>query len=196
MNPLGEVMSSSIVGFVAEAWSDVEVPLPGFGGFVKACSPEHGFDIIGVVFDVITGPQDSQHKPTALKMTREQLKLRQPHIFSLLKTDLHVAVCAHKRGSSLLCRLPPYPPSVHDFVEPLSKAELAQMGDNLEFLSLLVRVSAVPQDELISSCLANIAAARSDEYDFLVGAGRQLAQLYREDYDALTAVLNKIRPLK
>ncbi len=194
MKPLGEIMSSSITGFLAEAWADSDVPLPGFGGFVAATSQEHGIDVIGVVFDVVTGPQDNLHKPTALRMTREQLKLEQPHIFALLKTELHVAICAHKRGKSIVCRLPPYPPSVHDFVYPVGRAELAQLGDSLDFLPLLMRVSAVPQDELLASCLHNIASVRNDEYDFLVGAGRQLSQLYRNDYDTLTALLRKIRP--
>lgn len=195
LNALGEVMSSTITGFVAEAWADSDVPLPGFGGFVKAKSEEHGIEIIGVVYDVVTGPQDSLHKPTALRMTRQQLKLEQPHIFSLLRTELHVTVCAHRRAKSIITRLPPYPPMVHDFVYAPGKAELEQIGDNLDFLPLLARTSGVPQDELISACLRNIAAIRKDEYEFLVQAGRHLSQVYRDDYDMLTSVLKKIRPV-
>lgn len=192
---LGEVMSASITGFIAEAWPDSDVPLPGFGGFVKACSQEHGFEVVGVVYDVVTGPRDTLHKPTALRMTREQLKNEQPHIFSLLRTELHVTTCAHKRSRSILMRLPPYPPSVHDFVEPLAKSELEQMGETLDFLPLLMRVSAVPQDELIAACLRNIAAVRADEYDFLVHAGKYLSQLYRDNYDTLSSLLRKIKPV-
>lgn len=193
-NPLGEIMSSSITGFVAEAWSDANISLPGFGGLVKAKSHDHGIDVIGVVFDVVTGPQDSLHKPTALKMTREQLRLEQPHIFSLLRTDLHVVICGHQRAKSMFSRLPPHPPSIHDFVYPLSRNELIELGNSLDFLQFLMRVSTVPADELLASCLRNIAAVRENEYDFLVMAGKHLSQLYRNDYDTLTALLRKINP--
>jgi hypothetical protein len=193
--PLGEVMSSSITGFIAEVWADSQASVPGFGALVRSFSQEHKVDVLGVVYDVVTGPADSQHRPVALHMSREQLKLEQPHIFSLLKTELHVAVCAHKRDKMLLCRLPPYPPSVHDFVYPVSRVDASRLGDDLDFLSLLLRISAVPQDELIASCLQLIAAAREDEYEFLVRAGRHLSQLYRNDYDTLTGLLRKIRPV-
>lgn len=187
-------MSSSITSFIAEAWLDVDVPLPGFGGVVKASCQEHGLDVIGVVYDVVTGPQDALHKPTALRMTREQLRMEQPHIFALLRTELHVAICGHKRGKATFCRLPPYPPAVHDFVYPLSRDELANIGENFDFLPFLMRVSAVPSDELLAACLRNIAAVRENEYEFLVAAGRHLSQLYRNDYDTLTSLLRKIRP--
>src|SRR5271170_7896744 len=90
----GEVVSSSITTVVAQVWQDEESRVepifkPRFGSFVTIESNDFALRTFGIVFNVITGSPDSVHKPWALGMTREQLRVEQPHIFSLLRTEVH-----------------------------------------------------------------------------------------------------------
>ncbi|MBX9696242.1 MAG: hypothetical protein K2Z81_27895, partial [Cyanobacteria bacterium] len=72
-----EVLRATITGFTAECCA-VEpgsslVYRPRFGSFLRVDSQETDLQIYGVVYNVVTGPQDNVHKPSALGMTRKQL---------------------------------------------------------------------------------------------------------------------------
>jgi hypothetical protein len=198
--PVGEVMSSSITGLVAEARQHQgvdglpETLKPSFGSFLRAYSSEHKLDIVSVVYDVITGPQDSNHKPSALGLTREQLKVEQPQIFALLRTEIHACTIGYFEAGIYYPHLPPHPAQVHDFVFQLLPAEICAATTNLDFLRLLSGVSTVPVDELIAATIRKSSQARGDQYTFLVEAGQALSYLFRDDYDRLLAVLRKVRP--
>lgn len=205
MDAFGEVLTSSITGLVAECWqqsdergaSDFSAapPAPRFGSFVRVHTTErNAANVFAVVFNVITGPQDNMHKPHALRLTREQLRLEQPQIFALLKTEIHGAIVAFEQDGKFSAGLPPQPPQVHDFVYPARPEEVKAITEDLDFVRLLARVSSVPVDELISASIREAYNARGDDYDFLVKAGQSLAQTFREDYDRLSAMLRKIRP--
>lgn len=201
MNAIGEVLSASITGLVAECWQKEDLQAvrttggkPRFGSYLTIDSSENVLSIFAVVFDVITGPQDNLHKPAALGMTREQLKLEQPQIFALLKTEIHAAIIGYSIDGACCSGLPPHPPQVHDFVRPSSQEEIIGMTTNLDFVRLVARVPSVPSDELIAACIKEACAARGGDYDFLVEAGQSLAHTFRDDYDRLSSVLRKIRP--
>ena len=206
MQAIGEVLSSSITGFSAEAWkydgnssakkNDSSVPnmVPSFGSFLKCKSEDRNLLVFGVVYDIITGPQDPYHKPTALGLTRAELQREQPQIFALLKTEWKVATIGFQQGGICHCALPPYPPQVHDFVYPLEDEELVQISEDLDFLRSLTSVPGVPGDELIAAAIRNAAHARRDDYKYLVEAGQIVSKLLRDDYDRLGSILKKIRP--
>lgn len=167
---------------------------PSFGSFLKSRSEEARITVYGVVYDIITGPRDQHHKPVALQMTRSELRKEQPQIFSLLKTEWHVACIAYHDGKKIVPGLPPLPPEVHDFVFPLEREEVVQVTENLEFLRLVSGVPGGLHDELVAASIRSAAKARHEEYQYLVQAGQHLSKLFRDDYDRLGAVLRKIHP--
>lgn len=209
MKAIGEVLSASITGFSAEAWRDESLPAeersgrtqrsesnhrPSFGSFLKSVSEDRSLTVYGVVYDIFTGPQDQQHKPTALRMTRSELQREQPQIFSLLKTEWRAVIVGYKDATRSECGLPPYPPEVHDFVYPLDDHELIEASEDLEFLRMLSSAPDVPADELTAAVIRNAVKVRSDAYDYLLEAGRHLSKLLRDDYDRLASVLRRIKP--
>jgi hypothetical protein len=203
MEAIGEVLSSSITELVAECWQQQsetgfapDLPeRPRFGSFLRAASSDHALNVYAVVCDVSTGPSDSTHKPAALRMTRDQLRVEQPHIFALLRTEIYAAVIGYSDGSNFFTSLPPHPPEVHDFVYPASEAEVRAVTANLEFVRTISRVSRVPTDELVAAAIREASSARGNDYQYLVSAGQSLAQNFLGDYERLTAVLRKIKPL-
>jgi hypothetical protein len=202
MDAIGEVLTSSITGLIAECWSGSEgefelrsTNAPKFGSFLRIDATEaDNTNIFAVVYDVVTGPQDSMHKPHALRLTREQLRMEQPQIFALLKTEIHATIIGYEYRSTYRPGLPPRPPQVHEFVYTAEPKEIKAITEDLDFVRLLARVTSVPTDELIAACIREAYYARKSDYDFLVRAGQTLAQTFREDYDRLSAMLRKIRP--
>jgi len=198
--PVGEVVSSSITGLVAETLPQAvsgglpEPVRPEFGSFLYVDAREDGMQIVAVVHNVVTGPQDSTHKAAALGLSREQLRAEQPHIFSLLKTEIQAATIGFFRGERYFPHLPPQPPQVHDFVFALSNEQLQMASADLDFLRLLSGVSTVPPDELLAASIRQASRARTGNRQYLVEAGQALSQLFRDDYDRLVCVLRKIKP--
>lgn len=197
---LGEVVSSSITGLIAECWNmnDADglpsVQKPRFGSFLTIDSEDTELRIYAVVFNVITGPQDNMHRPSALGLTRERLKAEQPHIFSLLRTEVHAVTVGYKSGGIAYNHLPPQPPEVHDFVYQASNSEIQTLTEGFEFLRLLTTISSVPTDELLAASVREAYQARGNDYQFLIEAGQSLSHLLRSDYDRLLSVLRKIKP--
>lgn len=191
MKAIGEVLSSKMTGFVAEAWQNNEAQ---FGSVLCSVSQEKDLKVYGVLYDIVTGAQDQLHKPAALKQSRAELKKSQPQIFSLLKTEWQLITIGYAAGEKeLVCSLPPFPPDIHDFVYRASKAELKALGNNLEFLQLLA-ASPAPVDELLPATISHLGAAAENEREFLVEAGQELCKLYRNEFEKLGLILKKISP--
>ncbi|HEY9785028.1 MAG TPA: hypothetical protein V6D17_06460 [Candidatus Obscuribacterales bacterium] len=199
-DPIAEVVSSTITGFIAQCSStesDDGVPRitkPRFGSFLKVECKESKYDTLAVVYNVITGSPDNAHQPWALGMSREQLRQEQPHIFSLLRTEVHAVVVGYASGKEVFQHLPPLPADVHDFVYEATNDEVRLLTKDLEFLRLLSSVTVVPQDELIAACIREAYYARGREHAFLVEAGQALSHMMRSDYDRLVSILKQIRP--
>jgi hypothetical protein len=199
---IAEVVASSITGLVAESWQKggedglPSAARPGFGTFLRAASEEDETSVFAVVYNVLTAPLDSNHKPSALGLTREQLKLEQPQIFALLRTEIHAVTVGFAENARIFRHLPPRPPQVHDFVYPLTDGEIEAVTANLDFLSLVAGVTAVPADELLAATIREAYRARGADYTFLVEAGKTLARLFRDDYDRLVTVLKCIKPVQ
>ncbi len=217
-SPLAEVLTSSITGLVAETiknsagnssnvGSSGKVLKPRFGSFVRVDSPENDISIFAIVFNVITNPPDSVHKPSALGLTRDQLRVEQPHIFALLKTEVHAQIVGYLDWSdkAIYQHLPPQPPEVHDFVYSASQEEVLKLSSEFEFLRLLNGVTSVPADELMAACVREAARARAQTCNsaaeaeqastaYLIEAGRAISQLFRSDYERMLSIVRKIKP--
>ena len=154
-----------------------------------------GLDVLAVVYtNVITGPQDNVHKPSALGLTRERLRLEQPQIFALLRTDVHALIIGHIIAGRVYQHLPPKPPQVHDFIYPAADEQIRAITENFDFLRLLIGVSEVPADELLAAAVREGYKARGADQSFLVCAGQALSHLLGSDYDRLPVRIAKNSP--
>lgn len=196
---LGEILSSSITGFTAEYWHEGEESehfletRPRFGSILKVCCEDAALDIFAVVTNVVTGPKDSVHKPVALKMKREQLRREQPHIFSLLKTEIIAAVVGYAENGRYFTSLPPHPPLMHDFVYLAGKEEVRTLTDDLDYLRHLSRVTGVPTVELVAAAVRESILSAGRDYDYLLAAGQYLVQIFQDNFEALETVLKKLQ---
>ncbi len=194
---IAEVLSSSITALCAQtsAQEDLDAGIkPRFGSFLTVESNDSDLRIFAVVYNVITGAPDAVHKPLALGMSRDELRIEQPHIFSLLRTDVHAAIVGYEQNGIVYQHLPPHPPDVHDFVYAATAHEITELTKSFEFLRLLMHISSVPADELLAATIREAQQTTGRPESFLVAAGQALSQLLQSDYDRLLSLLRKIRP--
>jgi hypothetical protein len=198
MKRIGEVIASSTTHLMAQALRDPDEGLtmpkaPPFGSFVRVALEEQAQDVYGLVYHVETTSIDAAHRPTALNMTRQELREQQPQIFGLLRTDFSVVITGFREDGAFFPFLPPSPPMVHDFVYACSAEEIAALTETLEFLRTVIGFRQAPTDELVASCLRQAYRQRGNDRDFLLSAGRTLSNLLRNDYDRLNSVMERLR---
>ena len=196
---IGEIIEASTTHFTAQTFEKqteaLTIPIPpSFGSFVRSHSEEMGIDILGVVYNVTTGSIDGTHHPTALNLSRQQLREQQPQIFDLLKTNFSAVIIAYVEKRTYFQFLPPYPPQIHDFVYTCSETEVSRVTDRLFFLRTLLNTPGI-HDELIAATLRLSYRARGNDRLFVVEAGRELANLLKDNYDRLTAILQRVEPI-
>jgi len=167
---------------------------PRFGSFVRVTCGNEDLNIIAVVNNVITSSMDSIHRPSAFGLSKEQLRLEQPQIFALLRTDIYASIIGYIQSGRRFQHLPPHPPDVHDFVFAATVDEIVTITDDFDFLRLLEGTSNGLVDELMAACVREAYVARGKDQNFLLKAGQAFSQLFRSDYERLVSILKKIKP--
>jgi len=197
---IAEVVSATVSSLVAQslpltAGGDATGPhKPRFGSFVRIGASDKKTAIIAVVNEVLTGPIDGVHRPSAFGLSREELRDQQPQIFSLLRTDVHASIIGYIENGRAYQHLPPHPPEVHDFVYPATTSDIERVTNDFEFLRLLSHATVGSIDELLAAAIREAYKARGKDETFLQQAGQAFSQLFRSDYERLVSVLKKIKP--
>jgi hypothetical protein len=197
---IAEVISSSVTDVVAQSLVTMDegglpkATKPRFGSFVRIGSENGQGNIFAVVNNVVTGPADGVHRLSAFGLSREQLRLQQPQIFALLRTDINALVVGYSQGKKTYSHLPPQPPEVHDFMYNATVEDISRVTESFDFLRLLMNVPNVPADELLAASVREAYLAQDKNEKFLMRAGQALSQLFRSDYDRLLSILHKIKP--
>ena len=200
MQAIAEVVSATVSSLVAQslpssaAGDSSTHHKPRFGSFVRVASSDKKTAIIAVVSDVLTGPIDGVHRPSAFGLSREELRAQQPQIFSLLRTDVHASIIGYLENGRAFQHLPPHPPEVHDFVYHATTSDIERVTNDFEFLRLLSQATVGSIDEFLAAAIREAYQARGKDETFLQQAGQAFSQLFRADYERLVSVLKKIKP--
>lgn len=184
---VGEVIESSTMDFIAE--SRVLHGAPPFGAYVKVDSYPM---IYAITYNVSTQSIEPNRRPTAYGKTEEELRLEQPQIFELLRTEFHSLIIGYRDEFGVYQCLPPHPPKIHSFVHFCSAAEIAEFTSNSHFLRPIFTQARVPSDELTIAAIRNAYRARGENGEYLVRAGKEVARLLKDDYDRLHSILERI----
>lgn len=186
---LGEIVEASTTRFRAvatEAFSS-----PAFGAFVKTDSGERV--TFGVVANVEHASVDPSRRAIPLGRTWDELRRDHPQVLELLTTEFD-AMCvafADTQGP-INAFLPPVPPRVHDFVVGCAPPEVRELTEDLSFIRTLGSTGIPTAAELVAAAIRGAAAAREDGGRFLLQAGREVADLYRQDYEQACSILRRL----
>lgn len=151
--------------------------------------------LYALVFHSETIGADPGRHAAAYGLEEDQLLQEQPQIFDLLSTQFHAMHLAYVAEGRLRTGPPPRPPRLHAFVYSCTSEETRILTESTDLLRSLV-LSSGPSDadSLIIACLYRAYLCRDRDFAFLVRAGKQLAQLLRDDPERLTALLRRLEP--
>jgi hypothetical protein len=187
---MGEIVEASTTRLRAVAPRTFEAP--AFGSFVKSADPSR--TTYGVVSHVEHASIDPSRRAIPLGRSWDELEREQPQVLELLTTEFEAICVAFSEERTGICAyLPPLPPRVHDFVEACEPGEIVELTEDLTFIRTLGATGLPVTAELIAAAIRNAAEHRRDTHAFLVHAGREVADLFRQDYELASSVIRRIR---
>ncbi len=206
---IGEIIEASTSEFTAESFM-LHAP-PRFGSFVKIPldtteGPVADLDdpfappavhpaIFAVVYSATTTSTETGKQPRAYWKDEDELAREQPQLAEwLLMTKFQAAIVGYAQNGSIHQYLPPMPPKIHTQVFECSADEIALLTHRMDFLRTLVGFRNAPSDEMVAACIRESFAARGGDSEFLVNAGKELANLLKDDYERLHAIVRRIVP--
>jgi hypothetical protein len=151
--------------------------------------------LYALVFRAATGSLEPGRRAAAYGLDESSLRAEQPQIFDLLATEFAALHVGYADAGRFRPHTPPRPPRLHAFVYPCSPEEVCALTEAPDVLRTLLQASGeASPDELIAACLRHAYECRKADFAFLVRAGKQLANLLRDDPERLTALLRKLEP--
>lgn len=184
---VGEVIESSTTEFVAESCELHGAP--SFGRFVRVVSE---VPIIGIVFNVFTQSIEPNRRPTAYGKTEEELRLEQPQIFELLRTEFQALVIGYVDDTGPVQTLPPQPARIHSFVYPCDDDEVRAFTRTDDYLRSILNTAKIPTDELVIATMRHTLKAHGRAAPYLVRVGKELSRLLGDDYDRLSSIIRRV----
>jgi hypothetical protein len=185
---IAEVIESSTTTFAAQT---LELHgAPPFGSFVKVSD---SITVIAIIYEISTGSTELNRRPVAYGKTEEELKLEQPQIFELLRTEFKALIVGYADESGMKQVIPPQPPKLHHFVYACTPGEIQEFTSKLEYFRTLVGVGGTLTDELLIAAIQQTCRTRGNTArDAFIQAGKELARLFRDDYDRLESILRRV----
>lgn len=150
--------------------------------------------IYAVVYSATTTSTETGKQPRAYWKDEDELAREQPQLAEwLLMTKFQAAIIGYAQGNSIRQYLPPLPPKIHTHVFECTAEEIARLTNRMDFLRTLVGFRNAPCDEMVAACIRESCTARGGDMEFIVRAGKELANLLRDDYERLHAIVRRIR---
>lgn len=184
---VGEVIESSTTELISEARELHGAP--SFGRFVRVDSE---VPVIGIVFNVFTQSIEPNRRPTAYGKTEEELRLEQPQIFELLRTEFQALVIGYVDDLGPVQALPPQPARIHSFVYPCDEEEVRDFTRTDDYLRSILNTAKIPTDELVIAALRHTLQAHGNSRAYLVRMGKELARLLGDDYERLSSIIRRV----
>ena len=189
---IAEVIAAGTTEFTAECYELYDIP--PLGSLVFTFDPP--LEILAVVYHATTSGIEPGRRPVARgknEISDEDVYRANPQLTKLLRSEFQALVLGHTVNDTFLPYLPPKPARLHSFVHTCPTAKMLQVGQSLDFLSLLVNAPApTPPEELIAATLREISRVQTDPASFLIDAGKKLTGLYTGDYRKLKAILGRL----
>ena len=194
-----EVFESSVTGFTAQCWEWDDIP--EIGSCVMVVENDCDF-IIGCITNIKTSSMYSDRQPFAFQKTEEELRIEQPQIFELLKTEFQVhflGFCHSKSNckNAFYC-LPKRPPKMHSFVYKLSEEIGTFFFKSTEFLQIFFSFSKSIEcfDDILISFLYCLFQTKIVEQSFLPAFCSTFSLLTKNDYYRLRLFLKRFQLLR
>ncbi len=198
---IGRVLRASTDGFTCGTRSP-EIGRPAFGAFVQTTSTAFDYEltVIGVITQIRID-DDPLIRQLVMAGSMEDAILRDQRENRMVPVEIEVLNVGYlyttKKSSQIFQSLPPRPPLSLDPVMLCSAEEVIDFTRRLDFLRLIANAGGVPTADLLAASVreATLARAPEDQQEFLVKAGRRLADLMTGNLAMLKHVLTLLNPM-
>jgi len=185
---IAEVIESSTTTFTAQTRELHGAP--PFGAFVKVSS---SVMIMAMIYEISTGSTELNRHPVAYGKTEAELKLEQPQIFELLRTEINALIVGYGDANGMKQVAPPQPPRLHSFVYACTPEEVQEFTRKFDYFRTLAGIGGTLADELMIAAIQQTCRVRgASARDCLIQTGKELARLLRDDYDRLESIFRRV----
>jgi HAS barrel domain. len=199
MERIGEVIESSTIGFTVGTYELLQAP--AFGSLVRAQARAEDQSIYALVYDIRTGSKEPGGRAvvrgrtyTGRDLYDHEIYQEHPDLAEVLQTEFSAITVGFSEYGRIYQYLPPLPPPVHYSVYQCSNEELVEFSNNSDFFRTILFAAQLPSDELLCAAVRAFARVQRDGHSYLLRAGREIANLLKDDYDRLVAILRRIQP--
>src|SRR5258706_11847353 len=181
---VGRVLRASTIGYACGTRSH-EMDSPSFGSFVLT---RYGVEIevIGLIY-AIHVDDDPLVRQLIMANNMNMATLRDQRENRMVPVEISVVNIGYRINGESFHNLPPRPPMSLDPVYLCGDDCIRDFTQKFDFFRLVLNTSEVPSEELLAAALKYAAGARPqrDQRDFLIQAGRRLAQILGYDLPRL-----------
>ncbi len=192
---VGRVLRASTIGYACGTRSH-ELETPSFGAFVQT-SHSNGLqlDVIGLIY-AIHIDDDPLVRQLIMANQMNTATLRDQRENRMVPVEISVVNIGYRTRGEAFHNLPPRPPMSLDPVYLCDSDCIYDFTQKFDFFRLVLNTSEVPAEELLAAALKHAASARPprEQRDFLINAGRRLAQMLSYDLPRLNHLLRLIKP--
>ncbi|MBN2326544.1 MAG: hypothetical protein JXR73_05260 [Candidatus Omnitrophica bacterium] len=188
IEPLGEIIAASTCEITGQCRR--EGPPFVFGSIVASGRSLHR--CVGVVYNVETTSIDPNRRSIALDKTEEEIERFYPQLKALLRIQFQALLIGSLENGAFRYGLPAAPPALHAQAAPCSEDELDAISNQPDFIRLLFDSGKSSAEELILSCCRHLLDALQWRDELVVRTGKALSDLYRDDYETLRRLINRL----
>ncbi len=195
-DPIGYVLRSSTSGFSAGAGL-TQIDSLAFGMIVKTQPSTDTREVLyGLLYDIHIDDDPLVRQLVLAEAVTEET-IRDQRVHRIAPVEMSVLATGYRDVDGQIRQaLPPRPPISLAPVYLCTDAESREFTDYFDYFRLVLSASQVPGEQLLAANLVRAALTRpeSEQYDFLVSAGREAARLLSGDMARLDNLLRLIYP--
>ncbi len=185
---IGEIIASTTAEFVAEAKRYDQIP--AYGSFVKV--RDGNILVYGIVSGAYTGSLDGASKAKAFFKSIVELKLEQPQIFELLRTEFSCVVVGYEEAGRYHPYYPPSHPGLHLPVEQADDLEVLTISQWFNYLEKTLNNPSGNGEELTAAAIRRAARLQTDPGSYIIRAGRELLRMLNYDTQRLKSIFERV----
>lgn len=192
-DPIGYVLRASTAGYSLGA-SVSQIGKPAFGSVVKTQPRGDNQAIVyGLLYDMHID-DDPMVRQLVLADAVSEETIRDQHHHRIVPVEMNILSVAYRDSVGIRHSLPPRPPLSLDPVFLCNPEETREITERFDYFRLVLANSQVPAEQLLAANLLLAAAIRpeSEQYEYLVRAGREAARLMSGDMGRLDNLLRLI----
>lgn len=191
---IGEIIETETMLFVAESFELHRPPLLGSLVYVEA---DDGTHLYGLVCYGTTASPDPGRR--AIRRSTDDvydgaIYREHPQLEHTLRTEFTARLVGYVQGGTVYHYLPPQPPALHYSVHTCSPDQVQCFTNQLTYLRLLLNATEIAPEQLLAAHIREIYGVRGQDDNWLSGAAREVAGLFKNDYEQLMTVLYGIEP--